>query len=99
MGRTGVRRTVLAGILVFCLVPAARAVASSGPSGASAAAASGRVGPTATYVVRPGDTIWGIALRYSRGSDALALVDEIESANRVAPGDLRPGEALVIPRA
>jgi LysM repeat protein len=97
MRRTGVRRAVVAGVLAFSLLPAARAVAGGDSSRNSAP--SGRPESSSTYVVRPGDTIWVIAASHSRGADPLALVEEIESVNRVAPGDLRPGEVLVIPRA
>ena len=56
-------------------------------------------GPVArlVYVVRPGDTIWSIAVHRSGGGDPRMMADAIERANRVDPGTLVPGETLVIP--
>ncbi|MGC8627542.1 MAG: LysM peptidoglycan-binding domain-containing protein [Acidimicrobiales bacterium] len=47
------------------------------------------------YVVRPGDTIWSVALRYDRGGDPRPLVDQLEG--EVGGGALQPGEELVVP--
>jgi len=50
------------------------------------------------YVVRPGDTLWGIALRIGgTQSDPRPLVDELVSMNHVADGAIVPGERLVLP--
>jgi Tfp pilus assembly protein FimV len=54
--------------------------------------------PHRTYVVRPGDTIFSIASRQvGAGADPRPMVDAIEDANGIDPGELVPGEALVIP--
>ncbi len=50
-----------------------------------------------TYVVRPGDTLWAIADRMTRGADPRPLVDAIVAANGVDAGALVPGRTLVIP--
>ncbi len=50
------------------------------------------------YVVRPGDTLWSIALRIHDG-DPRALVDAIQAANGTDPGALVPGQVLVVPAA
>jgi hypothetical protein len=47
------------------------------------------------YVARPGDTIWGIAVRYSRGGDPRPLVDQLEA--QTGGATLQPGEALAVP--
>jgi nucleoid-associated protein YgaU len=51
------------------------------------------------YVVRDGDTMWGIASRLSGGGDPRALMDRIASANAIDPGALHAGQTLVIPSA
>lgn len=93
MTRTCVRRrrtlTVLA--IVGCLLmtgPVSRAFAPHGE-------------PTRTravYVVRAGDTVWSIALRFADGADPREVVDAIGRRNRVDGGEIVPGQALVIPR-
>lgn len=55
--------------------------------------------PTTTYVVKPGDTLWGIATRIAPGEDPGVLIDGIEDANGVDAGSLVPGQQLVIPAA
>ncbi|NLU36024.1 MAG: LysM peptidoglycan-binding domain-containing protein [Clostridiales bacterium] len=44
------------------------------------------------YVVRPGDTLWGIAQRYSISPDLLAAANEIPNPDRLVIG-----QAIVIP--
>jgi Tfp pilus assembly protein FimV len=53
--------------------------------------------PPRTYVVRPGDTLWSIALRTSPSVDPRLVVDAIASANEVDPGALVPGQQLRVP--
>jgi nucleoid-associated protein YgaU len=52
-----------------------------------------------TYVVRPGDTLWSIATELRPGEDPRPVVDALVLANRVDPGDLVPGQQLVVPLA
>jgi hypothetical protein len=47
------------------------------------------------YVAKPGDTIWSIAVAYSRGGDPRPLVDKLES--EIGGGALQPGERLSVP--
>jgi nucleoid-associated protein YgaU len=49
------------------------------------------------YVVRAGETLWSIAERVAPGEDPRVVVDRIVRVNRVDPGGLVPGQALVIP--
>jgi nucleoid-associated protein YgaU len=48
-------------------------------------------------VVRPGDTVWSVAVRASGGADPRPLVDAIIRANDVDPGSIAPGQTLVVP--
>jgi nucleoid-associated protein YgaU len=66
------------------------------------AGAMGRAGgpePVAarSYVVRGGDTLWGIAERVAPEADPRSVVDAIAAANAVDAGSLVPGQTLVIP--
>ncbi|MCF8566956.1 LysM peptidoglycan-binding domain-containing protein [Alicyclobacillus tolerans] len=50
------------------------------------------------YVVRPGDTVWSIAKRFSGQTDPRIMVTNIESSNGLdARDDVYPGEQLKIP--
>jgi len=48
-------------------------------------------------VVRPGDTLWSIALRFEPDADPRPLVDELSAARDGAP--LVPGETIRWPEA
>jgi nucleoid-associated protein YgaU len=50
-----------------------------------------------SYVVRPGDSVWGIAERVSPGTDPRPLVDAIVQTNHLDATALTPGQTLVIP--
>jgi nucleoid-associated protein YgaU len=94
MHRTYVRRRIVVTALAAALAagtvaPVARALARP-----SLAAVSQR-----SYVVRPGDTLWSVAARVAPGSDPRPLVQRIERANGIDPGQIVPGERLVIPSA
>jgi murein DD-endopeptidase MepM/ murein hydrolase activator NlpD len=47
--------------------------------------------PGPVYVVREGDSLWGIAARFN------ISVDELTAANGLVGGDIYPGDRLVIP--
>jgi Tfp pilus assembly protein FimV len=54
--------------------------------------------PRRTYVVLPGDTLWGIARRtVGPTEDPRPLVDRLIRTNRLQDAALVPGERLVIP--
>ena len=91
-------------------VPVGVAGCSSGPSAvqevalAAAGATSHRSARLATsgpsycdqvYVARPGDTVWGIAVRYSGTGDPRPLADSLEA--QIAGRVLQPGQRLAVP--
>jgi LysM repeat protein len=89
VGRARVRRrraVVVTIVLLLSLVlPAAsRALAGGEPA-------------TTRYVVRPGDTLWSIAVRQAPGQDPRVIVDAIVRTNSVDPGTLVPGRELQLP--
>ena len=92
--RTRVRRGRLGGLLAAAAVlavlwgPVAQAVGTGGE---------GVSGPTTTYVVRDGDTLWSIATRFRPSSDPRLVVDRIAGANRLDPAALVSGQQLTIP--
>jgi LysM repeat protein len=93
MARTHVRRRRLVaiaaalGVIGVLSGPVANAVG----VGASAA------GPSRTYVIRPGDTLWSIAKRSSPAADPRLVIGAIRDANDLDPAALVPGQQLVIP--
>jgi hypothetical protein len=67
----------------------------TGVQGSSAVLVGG--GPSAgrTWVVRPGDTLWGIATALEPGRDVRPLVDRLEA--ELGTAALEPGQAVRIP--
>jgi hypothetical protein len=47
------------------------------------------------YVARPGDTIWGIAVRFAGNGDPRPLASSLES--EIGGGALQPGQVLAVP--
>ena len=85
-GRIGVAAAVVA--FVFNLL-AGRAGAGAGATHPPA---------TKTYVVRPGDTLWGIASRLAGPEvDPRPLVDRMARTNHVGSGFIHVGDVLVVP--
>lgn len=104
MGRTSVRRrrvggrrgVALVSAIVALGIPAGQAVGASSSQGG--ADRGGRAAVPRSVVVRPGDTLWGIAATLvGPAGDPRPLVDAIARANGVDPGEIRPGHVLVIP--
>ena len=93
MQRTYVRRRRVVALAVLVVVM-------SLPAAAVAMRPGGRQEPaTTTYVVRPGDTLWGIAERVGGRRDPREVVTSIARASRVDPGSLVPGQVLIVPVA
>jgi cell wall-associated NlpC family hydrolase len=75
---TRMSRLTTAMLLVGVLLPAAAVTAATWGS---------------TYVVRPGDTLYQISLRYGVSADAIAATNSLGDASRIIPG-----QVLKIPR-
>jgi len=89
MARTRVRwarassLVVVAGVLVALL------------AGRAGAGSKGDRPAVGVYVVRPGDTLWGIAeALVGPAGDPRPVVDRLASVNRVRDGVIRPGQEL-----
>lgn len=54
--------------------------------------------PSPTYVVVAGDTLWSIAREHYPNTDPRAVIYAIQELNVVDPGQLRPGDVLVLPQ-
>lgn len=58
-------------------------------------AGAGQPAAARVYVVRPGDTLWGIATGLvGKAGDPRPVVDRLARVNRVAGGLIRPGQEL-----
>lgn len=44
------------------------------------------VTPPQVYIVRPGDTIWSIANRYGLDVNTIVMINALENADRIYPG-------------
>ncbi len=62
------------------------------------ARASQGAGPTLSYTVRPGDTLWSIAASHYAG-DPRDAIYRIAKQNHIAGYVIVPGEQLVLPSA
>jgi hypothetical protein len=93
--RPGVRLTRRGRIVVLVLL----LMLASGLTALAAAPgeASGRPGPAATAVVRPGDTLWSIARRYAPARDPFETIDEIRRLNGISDYTVHPGQRLTLP--
>ena len=100
MGRTAVRRRrglTVAGLGVVVAVVLSAPVAGAfgrheDPRSGSPPRHAERV-----YVVRSGDTLWSIAVRFVHDADPRAVVDAIVERNGIDPGSIVPGQSIVIP--
>jgi hypothetical protein len=96
MGRTRVRRRRLLALSLagVAVVAGPGALAAAHPDGDGGGPATTNVRP---YVVASGDTLWGIALDSRPDRDPRPLIAAIEATNHLDPGDLRPGQTILIP--
>jgi len=60
------------------------------------ARASQGAGPTVRYTVKPGDTLWSIAVRHYAG-DPRDGIWKIERRNHLTGAVIQPGQRLLIP--
>ena len=99
------RRLLVVGVLAGAVAAGWGAMdkllASAVPSKASAIACESPAAPcmparhAITYVARPGDTIWAIAVRFSGSKDPRPLEYHLEQ--EIGGGTLQPGQVLDVP--
>lgn len=75
---------VAVGILLAMLVPRLVAAQGSGP-------------PPKTYVVKAGDTLWGLASRFAPEEDPRRFVHETLQLNGLSSAGVLPGQSLILP--
>jgi LysM domain len=96
-GRLVVTGLILAGTM---MVAALAWLALAGP--AQAGGPGGRPGSVyqnlTTVVVRPGQTLWSIAMRAEPGADPRVVVREIADLNALPGTVVEPGQQLLVPR-
>jgi LysM repeat protein len=92
MTRTRVRRRRVGLLLVSLAVGVGAAVVTSSPEQPAAISVAHH-----GYVVKAGDTLWSIAERVGSEGDPRPMVDAIAASNGVDPGELIPGQTLLIP--
>ena len=95
--RRAVAVIVLATLLLGCWLGLQAALGRIGGSPLATAGAPGGLQPAAsrTWIVRPGDTLWSIALAVDPNGDVRPLVDQL--AAEVGTTALYPGESIAIP--
>jgi LysM domain len=86
------RRLAVVGLALGLVVVTAEAGAALGGSPLAAPGRRPTVSSVRTIVVRPGDTLWGIAGRLAPGEDPRPVVDELAAASGDRP--LVPGQTL-----
>jgi hypothetical protein len=94
------RRRILVGlvltavVLVAALLTGRLVTGSASPTSADASGAAGVAAP-ATYVVRPGDTLWSIASQVAPDLDVRIAVDQLVARNGRSP--IVVGQELELP--
>ena len=89
------RRRTTAVVFLFLLIAAILVLAFVGGRATADGSSSGEVRPAAVYVVRPGDTLWDLALALAPDRDPRGVVAALE---RAAGGTtLQPGQRIVVP--
>jgi hypothetical protein len=89
LARTAIVLLALLTVLAFGL--AGRMPASAGDSGA--------VPATATVVVQPGQSLWGIAQSVAPHDDVRATIERITTLNNLDSTTVVPGQQLIVPAA
>ena len=92
--RTGVRRRRRAVALVAAT---ALAWALGGPVAEAVGLDDGPAIPPRVHVVRPGETLWSIAIAHDPTHDPREVVRAIQMANALDPGALVPGQRIMVP--
>jgi nucleoid-associated protein YgaU len=81
-----------------CLAAGVAAAVAAGTLLIGGSAPASRPGAPNAVIIRPGQTVWGIAERYApEGVDIRAYIDAVTALNRLA-GSLEAGDRLRLPR-
>jgi LysM repeat protein len=80
--------TALVGLLLCVALSVAKVTSSASTTPAPA---------RHSYVVRPGDTLWGIASRLAPGSDPRVMVADLQGMNGLATTEVVPGQTIRLP--
>jgi LysM domain len=91
------RRGRLLLTVLSLLTMVAVAVLATGGVPASAGSEPGAAATAERVTVRPGDTLWAIALREAPGVDPRATVDAILDLNALESSAVRAGTVLLVP--
>lgn len=96
-GRAPAVRLTRRGRLVLLTLLLAVSTALAGLVGAPGLAAEPPA-PAPVAVVRPGDTLWSIAVAYAPQRDPFETIDEIRRLNQIEDYTVHPGQRIVLPR-
>lgn len=88
-------RFVVYGLLALLAAAALAALLALDP--AASAGAAGQRGATSEVVVKPGDTLWSLALRHEPTQDPSVTIDEIRRLNDLTGYTVHPGQTLLLP--
>jgi LysM repeat protein len=92
---TPVRLTRRGRVVVLVLLLLLTGLAGVTVASVSRAATTARPAPTA--VVRPGDTLWSVAVRHVPGREPFDAIEEIRRLNGLADYTVHPGQRLTLP--
>ena len=89
------RRRAVAVAFVLLVVVAILALAFVGGRATADGSAPGEIRPAAVYVVRPGDTLWDLAVALAPDRDPRVVVAALERA--AGGATVHPGQRIVLP--
>ena len=89
------RRRAVAVAFVLLVIAAILALTFVGGRATADGSAPGEIRPTAVYVVRPGDTLWDLAVALAPDRDPRVVVAALESA--AGGATVHPGQRIVLP--
>ena len=89
------RRRAVAGAFVLLVVAAILALTFVGGRATADGSAPGEIRPAAVYVVRPGDTLWDLAVALAPDRDPRVVVAALERA--AGGATVHPGQRIVLP--
>jgi LysM domain-containing protein len=89
------RRRAVAVAFVVLVVAAILALAFVGGRATADGSAPGEIRPAAVYVVRPGDTLWDLAVALAPDRDPRVVVAALERA--AGGATVHPGQRIVLP--